>query len=134
MNNKALIDAMRAILPYAVERADELRARAGDAAQRWPAGAGAEYAAQLATRAEAATHAVTDARLALQDAEAAAHHLSCHVAYEVTLRVDSAGRWWTHNVRLLAECADDAQAAAIAACEAACLIHGDVLHVRRVVA
>ena len=140
MNNKALIEAMRAILPYAVERADELRARAGDAAQRWPAGAGAEYAAQLATRAEAATHAITAARIALQDADAAALDVREEYRYAVTFPDLWApgdrlyGR--AHVVHVMADCEAQAEDRALAALAAAGFepTTAGVLHVRRVVA
>ena len=66
-----LVDALRLVLPYAVQTAASARHHARASASRWPEGQGAEYAARLAAEAEAATHAVTAARLALADVESA---------------------------------------------------------------
>lgn len=134
----ATLAALRAILPLATEHADTLRhnarmacvAAGGDKAHEWSVSA--------VRLAEAATSAVTAARLALQDAEAAAHHISCHVRYAVSFQFvrpcGSRAAAFGHTVEVMAECADDAQAAAIAACEAANLVPGDVLRVERVTA
>ena len=56
MTTPALLAALRAVLPYATTEADNLRAMAADDAS-------------VADEADAATHAVTAARLALADAE-----------------------------------------------------------------
>ena len=121
--NNATLDALRALLPLAEHAAGQLRIIA-NAAQ-------AIAGEHVADRAEAATSAVTAARLAITDAEAAAHHLNCHVAYIVTLRASLGGRWASHDVRVMAECADDAQAEALRRLEAAGVIHGDVLRIVR---
>jgi hypothetical protein len=122
-SESATLAALRAVLPLAEHAAGQLRTIA-NAAQ-------AVAGEHVADRAEAATAAVTAARLAIQDAEAAAEHVHCRVAYDVTLRAELGGRWASHSVRVMAECADDAQAEALRRLEAAGIVHGDVLHVRR---
>lgn len=134
--DNAALAALRALLPLAVVQTDRLRELAQTAVRCTPV---PEVIAAFTERAEAATSAVTAARLALADAEAAAHHVSCHVRYRVTfdhVRPNTPGAPATrlHSLYLMAECAEDAQARAIEVCEAAGLTHGDVLRVERVTA
>lgn len=121
MTTTTTLDALRAILPLAVAQAQQLRAIA-NAAQ-------SVADDHVIDRADKATSAVTAAWLALAEAE----EIRCAVRYCVTLRTALPwGVFGTHPVYVMAECADDAPAAAIAACEAAGLIVGDVLRVERV--